>query len=198
MKYLFLAGTLVIMGLESYGQPWKSDKKVDGIEAFTRIKTKGLKEVKVIAEIDTSIEKLVKFISDYQNPKEWKHSTRKSKVVNRASEDLFTVYFVIATPWPLRDRDFYATVNVSQNLLGNYAEIILKPDLNFEKKGSKVRMKDFETKWILKEITPEKTSVELYSFGDPIGIPSSLVNMFIVDTPFKTVINLKNDIKTYQ
>ncbi len=197
-KSVIILLCLVVFSQELMAQEWETSKNGKGVKAFTMVRKKGIKEVKVVTEVDASLEKIVRFITDYNNPKEWKHSTRTSKIVDKQSDSLFTVYFVIATPWPLKDRDFYATVEVKEGAEEHITEIIFHPKTGLEDESRKVRMTDFETKWVLNEIAPEKTMIELYSYGDPVGVPTSLVNIFIVDTPFKTVQNLKSDIITYQ
>jgi len=178
-------------------QEWESAKENEDVMAYTKVREGGIKEVKVITEVNASMSKLIKFITDYDNPREWKHSTRLSKIVEKRSDDNFEVYFVIATPWPLKDRDFYADVTVAVSDEMDRCEIVFTPNTEHEKHGSKVRMTKFDTKWVLTKLSDNKTKVELYSFGDPVGVPTSFVNMFIVDTPFKTVKNLRKDIATY-
>lgn len=199
-NYLFLAlllGTTFIWSHQLVAQDWKAAKKENQISAYTKVRNKGLKEVKVQTVVDQPMSKLVDFITDYDNPKEWKHSTRSSKVVSRASARDFKVYYIIATPWPLKDRDFYADVNVKYKDNEDICEITFIPDNSHEKHGSKVRMTEFDTRWVLTKLSDEQTQIELYSYGDPVGVSAGFVNMFIVDTPFKTVKNLRKDIITY-
>lgn len=199
-KNSFFTFTLLLCifsSIQLSAQEWKTAKEEDQITAYTKIRDKGLKEVKVQTEINEPLDKLVNFITDYDNPTEWKHSTRSSKVVSRASANDFKVYYIIATPWPLKDRDFYADVRVTCRNNGNACEINFTPDNTHQKHGSKVRMTEFETRWILTRLDEERTKVELYSYGDPVGVNAAFVNMFIVDTPFKTVKNLKSDIISY-
>ncbi len=197
-KLLLIAITLSASYNFGVAQEWELAKEEDQVLAYSKVRTGGIKEVKVVTTVDATIDKVIKFITDYDNPKEWKHSTRSSKIVEKRSDENFKVYFVIATPWPLKDRDFYADVSVKHSDTNSECEIVFIPDTKQEKQGNKVRMTDFDTRWILSEKQNGKVDVELYSYGDPVGVPISFVNMFIVDTPFKTVKNLKRDIKDYQ
>lgn len=184
--------------LSADGQEWEMAKEEDQVTAYSHVREGGIKAVRVVTEVEAPLEKVIKFITDYDNPKEWKHSTRSSKIVKRESADAFKVYFVIATPWPLKDRDFYADVTVNHTETNESCEIIFIPDTEQKNHGNKVRMTDFDTRWKLTDHKDGKIGVELYSYGDPVGVPISFVNMFIVDTPFKTVKNLKRDIKDYK
>ncbi|MGB3467779.1 MAG: START domain-containing protein [Cyclobacteriaceae bacterium] len=197
-KIIVFGLSCVLLSLSVNAQEWETAKSEDGVKAYTYTRESGIKSVKVETTIEASIEKVYNFITDYDNPKEWKHSTRSSKIVDRTSPNEFKVYFVIATPWPLKDRDFYADVSVSFTEGKDRCEIIFIPDTEQESHGSKIRMTNFDTRWVLTEEPEGKIKVELYSYGDPVGVPISFVNMFIVDTPFKTVQNLKRDITTYQ
>ena len=189
---------MLYSSVPTVAQDWEPAKDEDGVTAYTKTRESGIKEVKVETMIDASIEKIYNFITDYDNPKEWKHSTRSSKIVDRTSDNEFKVYFVIATPWPLKDRDFYADVSVNFTDGKDRCELIFIPDTSQPTHGSKIRMTNFDTRWVLTETLDGMVKVELYSYGDPVGVPVSFVNMFIVDTPFKTVKNLKRDIVTYQ
>ena len=189
---------MLYSSVPTVAQDWEPAKDEDGVTAYTKTRESGIKEVKVETMIDASIEKIYNFITDYDNPKEWKHSTRSSKIVDRTSDNEFKVYFVIATPWPLKDRDFYADVSVNFTDGKDRCELIFIPDTSQQTHGSKIRMTNFDTRWVLTETLDGMVKVELYSYGDPVGVPVSFVNMFIVDTPFKTVKNLKRDIVTYQ
>lgn len=189
---------MLLVNLSADGQEWEMAKEENQVTAYSRVKEGGIKAVRVVTEVEAPLEKVIRFITDYDNPKEWKHSTRTSKIVKRESADAFKVYFVIATPWPLKDRDFYADVTVNHADTNESCEIIFIPDTNQENHGNKVRMTNFDTRWKLTDHKNGKIEVELYSFGDPVGVPISFVNMFIVDTPFKTVKNLKRDIKDYK
>ena len=180
------------------GQEWELAKQENEVTAYSKVLEGGIKAVRVNTEVDASLEKVIRFITDYDNPKEWKHSTRSSKVVDRESTGVFKVYFVIATPWPLKDRDFYADVTVNLSDGNESCEIIFIPDTKQKNHGNKVRMTNFDTRWKLTDQKNGKIGIELYSYGDPVGVPISFVNMFIVDTPFKTVKNLKRDIKDYK
>lgn len=197
-KFFFLTIIMSLVVINLQAQEWEISKQEDGVTAHTKLREGGIKEVKITTEVSAPLDKVIRFITDYDNPKEWKHSTRSSKIVNKKSDQEFKVYFVIATPWPLKDRDFYADVSVKHSEGNQECEIIFIPDTGQQKHGNKVRMNDFDTKWILSEQADGKISVELYSYGDPVGVPISFVNMFIVDTPFKTVKNLKRDIINYQ
>ena len=78
------------------------------------------------------------------------------------------------------------------------ATIISKPNYIPDKSGI-VRIEEAKGIWKFTQKENGETKV-LYQFlGDPGGnIPSWIINIFIVDGPYKTLMNLKQFVKKYK
>ena len=64
---------------------------------------------------------------------------------------------------------------------------------NLAEKKDVVRIRNAEGKWIFEDLKNGHIRVTYQFYGDPEGnIPSWIINLFIVDGPYDTLINLRS------
>jgi len=102
-------------------------------------------------------------------------------------------YMTTSVPWPLSDRDvaFEFVISIKTD---NYFEANLKAvPKALPEKEKFVRIRNSEGSWIFNIIDGGKVEIIHQFYGDPEGnIPNWIINMFIVNGPYKTLLNLKN------
>jgi hypothetical protein len=179
---------------------WNLAKDKQGVKIYTRtLEGSKLKEFRVYAELEVSPETLVQVLMDVPHYVDWAENIKFSRLLKKISEEEIIIYSELKVPWPFDNRDIIDRTRVhwTDNKDTVILEIKSVPDYIPEKEGV-VRMPLADGGWNIYRISPGKVSV-VYSFAaDPGGrIPSWLVNMFIVDGPYKTLNNLRSYLEMY-
>ena len=177
---------------------WKLEKNQNNIKVYTR-KTEDskIKEFKAITTINTSVSTLINVLNDVEAYPEWIQDVKYTKTLKQITSNERYDYYEISVPWPLDNRDIIVHYKIEQDAQTNIvkAKITGKPDY-IPKKSGVVRIEKAKGIW---QFTPkENGKVQiLYQFlGDPAGnIPAWIINLFIVDGPYKTLTNLKEFVK---
>jgi hypothetical protein len=108
-------------------------------------------------------------------------------------EDRFYVYSEVGVLWPFNNRDeiTLSVVKRKEDSVEITIEITIIQDFVLEKKGI-IRMSSGNGEWIFTPIENGKTKI-YHRFGaDPGGnIPAWIVNIFLVDAPYKTMLALQ-------
>ncbi len=189
--------TLLSCHFAAYNQQdnnkWTLAKNQDGVIVYTRkSENSPVKEFKVLTTINTNLETIVKILCDPDKFPEWQVNCEYATMLKKVNENEFYNYFRADLPWPFSDRDMI--VNFKYNVDYEKKEFVAisktKPDFISRKKGLK-RLEKGNGVWKIKEID-NKVHI-MYKFaGDPgIPVPAWLINMFLVDGPFKSFCNLK-------
>jgi hypothetical protein len=178
---------------------WELAKDKDGIKIYTRqMKGMKLKEFKAFTSMYTTVENIIHVLLDIDNYDQWTVNVKNSRLLSIVSEDETYVYSVANTPWPFANRDIINHIHVYWSPTRDTATLVIDgvPDYLPEKKGI-IRMPVSKGEWHIYQMTEEKVNIE-YSYAvDPAGaIPAWVVNMFIVDGPYKTLLMMKDYIES--
>lgn len=191
-------GLLLVMAIcPLLGQEWVLEKEKAGIQVFTRkVAGYAIKEYKAIIELETTISDLNKLMRDHENMKNWFIKCPISDRLKKVSDQEYYVYFLNDAPWPVSDRD-----NITQikfELLANGTQLIhLKgvPDYLPEKSGI-IRIPRMNAKWMFESLSTGKVRVTQQVLADLGGkIPAWLINFAIVEAPYETLHNLREQLK---
>lgn len=176
---------------------WELEKNANGIKVYTR-KNEGdrIKEFKAITTIFASrikIAEVVTRISDYPN---WYPHCGEAKVRKIISSTERQVYYRLDLPWPADDRDCLMIMKVKANKAKKETVIYFSNDGGSTKLSDAIRMPSAEGFWKLTSLEDEKTKVTFQFSSDPGGnLPAWIINMFIVDGPYDTFIELKKKVE---
>jgi len=198
MKRIILSAisilSLLIMNGFAQEPEWKLEKEKNGISVFTReVGGMKIKEFKANTVINSKIEFLVTMVLDVNEYNKWIDNIKSAEVVKKNSEDDLYIYSEVALPWPFDNRDIVTHDIISRDRATGVVTITITgvEGIVPEKKGV-VRMSESGGFW---QFTPKKDGevAVIYQYlADPGGgIPDWLVNMFLVDGPFKTLENMK-------
>ena len=204
-RYLLLSlgiiSLLVISAFTPAGRltttEWKLAKDKDNIKVFTR-QSEGskIKEFKTIITVTATMQALVNLIENANSYPNWQANIGTAKILKQANEATQYIYYTTDVPWPVTNRD---AVLCSEKVTGTNGTIIYnllsKPDYVEEKKDF-IRIKNAKGMWRLTPKENNKIEVIYQFYGDPAGaIPGWLINMFIVDGPYTTMLNLKKKVE---
>jgi len=199
MRYLILLSYFIFILLNIQAQDalsdgWKLKKSKNGIEVFTRtMEDSKFKEYKTVCEINASPKELLDILTDVEHYPEWMAYVKVAELLEKKGEDEFYVYSEVKVPWPFDNRDQItkSIVMRNKNTRVDSLEILIIPAYLPEKMGI-VRMPAGRGLWSFTPVEDGKTEVYHQFGGDPGGnIPAWIVNMFLVDGPYKTMLGLQ-------
>ena len=176
---------------------WELSKDKDGIKVYTRqhegSEIKEFKAVTIVTAKMNSLESLIDKVSEYPD---WQANITSAKVLKQVNKNEQTIYCTSDVPWPVKDRDI---VLQSKKAVSEKGIVVYKitslPDYIKEKEDF-LRIRDANGKWQFVPKEGGKIEVTYQFYGDPAGsLPNWLINMFIVDGPYDTLINLKKELR---
>ncbi len=172
---------------------WKLEKDKNGIKVFTRkLPEASLKDYRVEATFDMSVDKLLKIITDFENYKNWFANTAECYLIEKVSDTELIQYFEAKAPWPVSNRDCVTRFKINKKSNGNIRIDLDLAEGYYKDKKNVVHIPAFEGYWELTKIADNKVKAVQQVASDPGGgIPDWLANAFIVDTPFDSFSNLK-------
>ena len=173
---------------------WKLSKDKSGIRIYTRTMVGSkFKEYKVNTIIDATPEELIDILKDVESYLKWMAYIKEARLLEKEGENKFYVLEMFPVPWPFDNRDEITLSEVIRYPDSDIIEIAITIIPNYlpENKGI-VRMPSGSGLWIFTPLGNGKTEVCHRFGGDPGGkIPAWIVNMFLVDGPYKTMLGLQ-------
>ena len=198
MKHFFANTFFIVFLLIPFGQSnqemaWELKKEEDGIKVYTReVEGSNIKEFKASSQITASQETVFNILLNIPNYPKWIEDVDSSAILNK-SDNKRDFYYQLSLPWPVKDRDIAMSMKISYQ---EDKSILLELDGNanlIEEKNEFIRMNDVIGQWLVTPIDDNKCEVTYQFLADPEGfLPAWVVNIFIVDGPFKTLQNLNN------
>lgn len=176
--------------LPSSNESWELKKDQDSIKVYIRNVDDNTKEYLAETIINSDIDKIFKTITDFDNSYRWMYKLNSSKILEK-SDTLMYVYFVVDMNWPLKNRDLISDAVITQN--ENKIRIVMNsyPDYMPEKEKL-IRIKQSRSIWNLEKIDDEYTKVALQSYAIVEGIPTFIMDLFILDSPMYSMTQLRN------
>ena len=180
-------------GVASTESDWTLDKAQDGISVYTRpVAGSGIKEFKGEAEIASPLDAILRVLRDSDGFKNWFPNCPESQLLAR-EENISYQYSVMATPWPLSDRDNIWRSETRRSPTSGIVEIEVTaaPDYRPER-GGRVRVQKAHGSWKLEPLSPSRTRVTFTMHLEPGGgIPEWMINARVIGTPFEALTNLR-------
>lgn len=194
-KY-FLTFTIFMLFLfQMNGQEsWELVKDKNGIQVFTRANTiSSFKEFKAIANIDGKVSQFLSVIYDIEGLTDWGYNIKESKLLDRSDLMNQTYYAVAKAPWPYKDRDGIYLNQISWNKESRILNVdiqMLQEEIHVN--DDYVRMDGYGY-WQIREVSNETLEVVFQMQVDPGGaIKAWMANMFVTDSPYQTLLGLKD------
>ena len=203
MKYLFSNTFFIVLftlpAVFAQENKWELKKDEDGIKVYTRgVEDSNIKEFKSSTNINASSDILYNIILDVENYPKWIEDIDYAQKLYH-KDDQIGMYYRLSLPWPIKDRDLAMVSNITRNAdssilfeLGGKTDLIT---LNNEF----IRITNIHGSWLIKPLDKNRCEVNYRFLADPEGsLPAWVVNLFIVDGPFKTMQNLEQYSKAYK
>jgi hypothetical protein len=190
---------LVLFSFYSFCQKWDLRKESEGIKVYTReIEGSNVQEFKgeVIAKSNMgSILAVIDSVSEY--PK-WMYECTYAERVKKINRESGYTYNVLKSPWPVSDRDVCTYYKVSQDTLTKVITISLKGVKDYVPlKTGIVRIPSLNGFWQLIPVAKGVTKIVYQVHCESGGyVPAAIVNLYITDTPYYNLLNLKNIVES--
>ena len=194
MLKFFLILNLVLSSagdINLFQTEWKLKKEENNIKIFLRKTLEDRQEYLAETIIYADINSIYEEIIDYNNSHKWMYKLESSNILDKKNDSLFYVQFTMEMGWPLKKRDLVSDVKIVKN--EDFISISLESTPDYiDSSDDFIRIDDSKSKWVLSKIDKEKTKVSLQSYAVIEGIPSFIVDMFIIEGPLFSLTNLKN------
>ena len=151
-----------------------------------------------IATIDAPQHAVLSLLYDIEVATEWVWKTREMRLLQELSEDEGRiVYQLVSAPWPVSDREIITRSQGYMDPETSEAFIKLECVADYLPLNNKyVRVPELEGAWNLIPLSENQCRVVFRLHIEPGGeIPSWLANIAVIDTPYHTMVNLREMVK---
>lgn len=173
---------------------WELKKNETNIAVYSRkLDNEKFKEIRVVCEINGSIQQLYGILQNVNHHKDWVYGTMDSHLINRKSTDTVYYYSSVNLPWPASNRDLTVQLTFKRDNDGKTLHVRAFGVNNIlSEKPGLVRVPYSLGLWDIQTLNNGKIKID-YTFSvNPGGsLPAWLVNMMAVRGPFNTFKNLK-------
>ena len=177
---------------------WLLKKENEDITVYTRsVENTNIKEFKASTTLSSSSETIFKIILDVENYPKWIEDVEYAeKIYHRDSQ--IGMYYQLKLPWPINDRDI-TLISKYEKLEDNSTHFKLGYNSELKEVDEDfIRITKIDGEWLIKPIDQETCEVTYRFLADPEGfLPAWVINLFIVDGPFKTMQNLEEYAKAW-
>jgi START domain len=182
-------------------EDWTMRKEKNGIKVFSR-KTKNFKldELKVECVFEGRISQLAAVVFDVNKQYQWVYKTTRSQLLKKINAADVFFYSEIECPWPIDNRDLVVHMRMVQHP-GNKVMTIEANSVNdyLPEKRDIVRIKYSRATWTVTPLSNKQFKVDYriqIDLGE--GVPAWIVNLFSINGPYESFMNLKKKIKLPQ
>jgi uncharacterized membrane protein len=173
---------------------WRLEKDKNGVKVYTRpVEGMTIKEFKAVVIINAPVSKLLSMVMDVVAYPKWVANVKSVKILKETGNDEVIYYTEIQVPWPLSNRDNIIRSKIVNDSATGIVKVIMtgKPDYLPEYSGI-VRIPNAGGYWHFSPLEDGKVEVVMQYLADPAGnIPDWVVNMFVVDGPYKTFLKMR-------
>ena len=172
---------------------WTMRKHKNGIKVYTKTTDdKNLNYYKLTTTFIGNLEDVVQMVIDFDNYSKWVKDCESSQILKKESDNIIIYYSKFKTPWPANDRDFVNKVQIARNGEEEVNITSSPADYSYPENEGVVRVTNFQDHWKITRLENDSISMELEGYYDPGGsIPQWIVNLFMVDGPYSSVLKIK-------
>ncbi|HLP71322.1 MAG TPA: START domain-containing protein [Bacteroidales bacterium] len=182
-------------------QSWDFVRERDGIKLYTRSEPgKPIKAFKGVTDIKAPVQKIFDVLRDINDTDWWDKNVTLNQVLYYEKNKGARYYLVYDLPWPVPDRDLCVDISViATNSSGERRISAVSVNGIIPERNDLVRIKDYRQTWIVSEAAENLTHVELEGLVDPAGnIPDWIINMLIIESPYKSISGLRKRMNSYR
>jgi hypothetical protein len=178
-------------GSSSFAQ-WTLVLDKDDIRVYTKPTARELNYYKVETTINTQIEKLYKFFTNFSNYPKWVNNCSSVDVLEQTIDSNYIYYSYFDMPWPASDRDGVSDLKIVKLTSDTILVYSTPATLETPKKKNVIRVENFEERILL--IKESENSVFLTMEGGYNAgglIPDWLVRKMMKYGPYDVVVKIK-------
>lgn len=195
MKHLVLVLLLsTTTGYFSFAQEkWELKKNKNSVQVWTKDAPGwDLRQYRAICQINANAKEVYEYMLNWEKRLDWYADINQCKQLHKKGETEFILYEVYDAPWPVDDRDVVSKVMCMQEEDGSYLiQFSVIPNYIPRNKDF-VRIEKAIGTTRIKQLDENTTEVTMSAKSNTGGeVPEWLANMFIEDSPFTSLTNLK-------
>lgn len=192
LQIVLLSTCFTLSGQEN----WKIERNDDGIEVYTSKSTSKFNAFKGHTILDNTVQSFVAFLSDLDEYVNWGYKLSEVSLIKRSGDTLQIYQAIAQVPFPYKNREgiYHNTFRWNSETKTLFVDINTLDDYIAQNIDYvRIQGKGF---WKVVVLPSGKLDVTFQMQIDPGGsIPTWLVNMFVDNTPYYTLLNLKSLIK---
>jgi hypothetical protein len=177
---------------------WELIRNENGIKVYTAdVPEYPVKAIKTEVEFDAKLAHVVAVIMDVSNYTQWVYHCSESKLLQQTSPRKLIYRHVTSAPWPVQDRDQISAFTLTQKADGSLYVNSKTINNVLAEQPNYVRVTNSKAQWKLTALPNGKVGAEYQLFFNPAGsIPSWILNFFIANGPFETMLKVRERAKT--
>jgi hypothetical protein len=175
------------------GHEWKQIRQKQGITVLTRSNPgMDFKEFKSSVIVKGTLEQFLSVLYDIEGLSSWGYNVKSASLISREADTVQVYYTEAKAPFPYKNRDgvYLNRFRWNANERTLIVDIIMPEDL-IPEKDHLVRMEGYGS-WVVRDLDDGKLEITFQMQMDPGGnIPAWMANMFAGDTPYHTLLGLR-------
>ncbi len=194
------------LSLPSYADNWRLDKDDNGIKVYTRaVHDSDIREVKVEALIDASLDTVLAVFDDISLYPHWHHKNTKANLLIKHSASERYHYQNFTMPFPVSNRDMIIRskivrvgkgVKITSNAASTFCDNSAIEVCTAIKKSENIMITRLKGTHLLTPQKDGRVKLVWQQHAEPAGkIPKWLVNQLLLDVPYATLENLRKRVK---
>jgi len=194
---IYIAILSLLIGIPLFAQKeWTLKKDKDDIQIFVKsVDSSEIKAYKAEMIVKTSLDKVKDVIVDGNQLYVWNYKAIDSKLLKKPSENTYLIWMALDLPWPMRNRDFVATLTLNKISEETIRIDIVAASDQHKTQEDYLRMTYFEGYWLLEQ-QGDMVKITHQMFGDPSGnLPSWFVNSTIARAPYYNFLALRERVE---
>jgi|SRR5689334_7263081 len=181
------------VSLSLLAQDWELSKNENNIRVYKgKSDSSKYKIIKVEAEMEGTLQKLVAILKDVSNNKNWVYNTIESHLIREIGDNELLYYAETHLPWPFSNRDMVIRMHFDLDTVTNDLKIKATGEPGaVPEVSNKVRIPKFYGDWRVKFDGVNKITIVYFLEVNPGGsVSPAISNLFVTKGPFETFHNL--------
>ncbi len=199
IKSSIIAFLILILGsLSLVAQKWDFELEKNGVKVWTRkLDWSKIKEFKGEVTINSNLGSIISVLDDTENFPKWVYNCYKAKRLKKDSDFRGVIYTAIKLPWPAKNRSMSYQYVATQDKTSKEITLNMLTTKDKIPDDGNVRITYMKSTYTLTPINSSRVKVVFQSHADPAGdLPQSIINLFLTETPYQTLFNLKKIIES--
>ncbi|MBK9981209.1 MAG: hypothetical protein IPP15_02085 [Saprospiraceae bacterium] len=171
---------------------WVLEIEKEGVRVYTQLdESSPYKQIKVTTTINASMDKVMEILMAFSNYKRWMYHVSDSYLVNQPEAETYYVFILEDADWPMQNR--YQVSRLERQRSSTESSLHFRSVPNYiEKRTDAIQIKQSEGYWEVHDRPNHQCTLEYVIIQNPGGyVPPWLSNFHAVETPFNSVVKLK-------